>query len=184
MAVESDNTEVRLIKRYPNRKLYDTTESRYITLNEIASLIREGIDVQVFDSRTGDNITSVTLAQVLVGEEKNRHRTIPIPKMASIIHQSGEFLQKKLPVVSTIREEAERKVQELLNRSSTEEIKDILINTQHAYEEVQRRADERIQFVVSTVRSIAPLTRDIQELRRQVRELAERVADLEHKNGR
>jgi len=181
--MENEGQAARIIKRYPNRKLYDTTESRYITLNEIATLIREGADVQVFDSRTGDNITSVTLAQVLVGEEKRRHRTIPIQKMADLIHQSGEFIQKKIPVVGTIREGAERKVQEILGHGSAEEIRDIVANTQHAYEEMQRRADERIQFVVSTVRSIAPLTRDIQELASQVRSLSERVTELERKAG-
>lgn len=181
--METETQPARIIKRYPNRKLYDTTESRYITLNEIAALIREGTDVQVFDSRTGDNITSVTLAQVLVGEEKRRHRTIPIQKMATLIHQSGEFIQKKIPVMNTIKEGAERKVQEIFSHGSAEEIKDILANTQHAYEEVQRRADERIQFVVSTVRSIAPLSREIQELTRQVRELGDRVAELERKTG-
>ncbi len=179
MDKKTESTQTRIIKRYPNRKLYDTAESRYITLNEIATLLREGIDVQVYDSRTGENMTSVTLAQVLVGEEKSRHRTIPIQKVAAIIQHGGEFIQKKIPVVSTIREEAEKKVQELLTRGSAEEIREILVNTQHAYEEVQRRADERIQFVMNTVRSIAPLARDIHELRRQVKELNERVARLE-----
>ncbi|HOA12663.1 MAG TPA: polyhydroxyalkanoate synthesis regulator DNA-binding domain-containing protein [Myxococcota bacterium] len=173
----------RVIKRYPNRKLYDTAESRYITLNEIAALLREGHEVSVFDSRTGEDITSVTLAQVLVGEEKNHRRTLPIQKMAALIHSGGEFIQKKLPVVTTIREEAERKVHELLKHNSAEELKEILVSTHHAYEEVQRRADEQIQFVVSTVKSIAPLARDISELRSQVRELSERVAELEQKAG-
>lgn len=173
----------RIIKRYPNRKLYDTTESRYITLNEIATLIREGVELQVFDSRSGDDITSVTLAQVLVGEEKRRNRTIPIQKMAALIHSSGEFLQKKIPVVGTIREGAGRRVQEILNNSTAEEIREVLTNTQHAYEEVQRRADERIQFIVSTLKSIAPMSRDIQELSRQVRDLTARVTELERRSG-
>ncbi len=181
--METVNQTTRIIKRYPNRKLYDTTESRYITLNEIASLIREGTDVQVFDSRSGDNITSVTLAQVLVGEEKRRNRTIPIQKMAELIHHGGEFIQKKIPVVGTIREGAERKVQEILSHGSADEVRDLIANTQHAYEEVQRKADERIQFVVSTVRSIAPLSRDIKDLARQVHALGERVAELERKVG-
>lgn len=179
MGKVTENEGSRIIKRYPNRKLYDTNESRYITLNEIAQLLRDGIDVQVFDSRTGENMTSVTLAQVLVGEEKSHRRTIPIQRVASLIQHSGEYLQKRLPSVNTIREEAEKKVQEILNHSSAEEIRDILVNTHHAYEEVQKKADERIQFVMNTVRNIAPLARDIHELRRQIRELGERVAKLE-----
>jgi polyhydroxyalkanoate synthesis repressor PhaR len=183
MGKKLDVSAGRVIKRYPNRKLYDTVESRYITLNEIASLLREGHDIQVFDSRTGEDITSVTLAQVLVGEEKSHRRTLPIQKMASLIHHGGEYIQKKIPVVGTIREEAERKVHELLRQKSAEDLRDILLNTHHAYEEVQRRADEQIQFVVSTVKSIAPLARDITELQNQLRELTERVAELEQKSG-
>lgn len=184
MAKKTDATDGRVIKRYPNRKLYDTFDSRYITLVEIADLLREGINIQVQDSRTGEDITSVTLAQVLVGEEKSHRRTVAIHKMAALLHQGGEFIQKKIPVVTTLREEAEKKVQELLKHNSAEEIKEVLINTHHAYEEIQRRADEQIQFVVSTVKSIAPLARDINELKAQVIELSKRVAELEQKAGR
>ena len=183
MAKNADITSERIIKRYPNRKLYDTFESRYITLNEIANLLRDGHDIQVVDSRSGEDITSVTLAQVLVGEEKSHRKSVGIHKMATLIQQGGEFIQKKLPSLPLIREEAEKKVHDLLNHNSAEEIKEVLLSTHHAYEEVQRRADEQIQFVVRTVKNIAPLARDIKELRSQVTELSKRVAELEQKAG-
>ena len=61
---------MRTIKRYPNRKLYDMTDSRYITLNEIADLVRDGVEIRVIDSKTSEDITKITLAQVLLAEER------------------------------------------------------------------------------------------------------------------
>ena len=54
---------MRTIKRYPNRKLYDMTDSRYITLNEIADLVRDGVEIRVIDSKTSEDITKITLAK-------------------------------------------------------------------------------------------------------------------------
>ena len=59
-------SEARLIKRYPNRKLYDTGDSRYITLDEIANLVADGVDIRIVDNQTKDDLTDVTLAQILV----------------------------------------------------------------------------------------------------------------------
>ena len=59
-----------LIKRYANRKLYNTETSRYITLKGIAKLLDEGESVQVVDKETGEDITQVALSQILVGNER------------------------------------------------------------------------------------------------------------------
>ena len=57
--------EPKVIKRYTNRKLYDTVESRYVTLDEIAQMIKAGAEVQIIDNRTKEDLTSVTLAQII-----------------------------------------------------------------------------------------------------------------------
>ena len=62
----SETTPLRLIKRYGNRKLYDTSESRYITLDEIARLVRSGNDVKVIDNENGDDLTAITFAQIIL----------------------------------------------------------------------------------------------------------------------
>ncbi len=64
--------EPKVIKRYTNRKLYDTVESRYVTLDEIAQMIKGGAEVKVLDNRTKEDLTSVTLAQIIFEEEKKR----------------------------------------------------------------------------------------------------------------
>ena len=66
--------EPKVIKRYTNRKLYDTVESRYVTLDEIAAMIKEGVEVRIVDNRTKEDLTSVTLAQIIFEEEKRGPR--------------------------------------------------------------------------------------------------------------
>ena len=72
-----------VIKRYSNRKLYDTQESRYVTLDELEEMIRAGKEVQVIDASTGDDLTSVTLAQIILESERNRRANLP----AAFLHQ-------------------------------------------------------------------------------------------------
>ncbi len=62
----------RVIKRYGNRKLYDTRESRYITLDEIAGYVREGEEVSVIENQTGTDLTVVAFAQIILEEERRR----------------------------------------------------------------------------------------------------------------
>jgi polyhydroxyalkanoate synthesis repressor PhaR len=105
---------MKTIRRYPNRKLYDTETSRYITLEEIGAFLKGGGEVRVVDSKSGEDITGVTIAQVLVGEEKRSRSPFPGHRLTSLLQSSGEYLKEKLAPVATIREEAERTVQRLI----------------------------------------------------------------------
>lgn len=173
------------IKRYPNRKLYDLSESRYITLDEIAGHLRQGGEIQVTDSKSGEDITAVTLAQVLLGEEKKNRPAVPIQRLLGLLQTGGEFLTRKLAPVTTIRDEAEKQVHRLMQGEPAEEIRDFLTHTQKAYEDVQRRADERLQMVIATVRNFAPMLKEIDRLRKEVSTLKARVEALEsRKNDR
>ena len=117
--------EPKVIKRYTNRKLYDTVESRYVTLDEIAAMIKEGVEVQIVDNRTKEDLTSVTLAQIIFEEEKKRNR-MPLTVLREIIRHPGEsltdFIQKAVtPRVASIREEAESRLDKLLRREDKRE---------------------------------------------------------------
>jgi polyhydroxyalkanoate synthesis repressor PhaR len=170
---------MKTIKRYPNRKLYDLTESRYITLDEIAEHVRAGGEVSVVDSKSGEDITAVTLAQVLLGEEKKNRPVVPIQRLMTLLQTGGEFLHKRLAPVTTIRDEAEKTVQRLIRGEPAEEIREFLAHTQRAYEEVQHRADEQLQMVVTTVRNFAPILKEVDRLRREVATMRERLDRLE-----
>ena len=80
-----------LIKRYANRKLYNTQTSRYITLKGIAELIEAGREVRVIDNETGEDITSVTLSQILVDSERS-NRSVPGSLLSELIQKGGDVL--------------------------------------------------------------------------------------------
>jgi polyhydroxyalkanoate synthesis repressor PhaR len=80
-----------LIKRYANRKLYNTETSRYITLKGIAELLNEGTEVRVIDNATGEDITSVALSQILV-DSKRSNTSPPNTLMSQIFGRSGDAL--------------------------------------------------------------------------------------------
>lgn len=80
-----------LIKKYSNRKLYDLNRSRYITLEEIADLIRQGSQVKIVDADTQEDLTNITLVQILLGEEKQRN-LLPVPFLHQLI-KYGEMYQ-------------------------------------------------------------------------------------------
>src|SRR5258706_7028956 len=80
-----------LIKRYANRKLYNTETSRYITLKGIAELIEQGADVRVVDNETGEDLTSVALSQILVDNERAQ-RAVPRTLLSDLIQRGGDAL--------------------------------------------------------------------------------------------
>jgi polyhydroxyalkanoate synthesis repressor PhaR len=112
-----------VIKRYSNRKLYDTQESRYVTLEELEELIRAGKEISVVDVSTGEDLTSVTLAQIILENERNRRATLPIAFLHQLI-KNGEawqdFVQKSLKSslegIMTSQREADRVVREWASR--------------------------------------------------------------------
>jgi polyhydroxyalkanoate synthesis repressor PhaR len=84
-----------LVKKYGNRRLYDTEESRYVRLDEIADRIRGGADVQVLDAKSGTDLTAPTLAQIIF-EDRNAARLLPVPLLVQLIRMGdgplAEFL--------------------------------------------------------------------------------------------
>ena len=87
-------SEARVIKRYANRKLYDTKSSQYVTLDQIAQMIRAGEEVRVLDNSSKDDLTSVTLAQIIFEEEKRQKSFIPLHAMRHLIQSGGASLQE------------------------------------------------------------------------------------------
>ena len=79
----------RIIKRYSNRKLYDTKDSRYVTLLQIAEMVRTGEEVQIIDNNTKEDLTEVTLAQIIYEEQKQKasSRSVPLQTLKELIHQ-------------------------------------------------------------------------------------------------
>jgi polyhydroxyalkanoate synthesis repressor PhaR len=104
-------TEPRVIKRYANRKLYDMRQSCYITHDEIASLVKSGADVQIIDNKTKEDLTTLTLTQILFREEKMQRKGLPLHALRGILQSGGDFIQRQITdPLQTLRDEAEETV--------------------------------------------------------------------------
>jgi len=204
--------EPKVIKRYTNRKLYDTVESRYVTLDEIAEMIKGGTEVKIIDNRSKEDLTSVTLAQIIFEEEKKQSQ-MPLALLREIIRHPGEsihgFFQKEVqPRVASIREEAESRLDKLLGRDGSASGAtgtpapaegapaaeaeaaapgsatgpDLLKASQRAWEDFQRRVDERVRAVVESVAGNLPAAgRDLQQLMARLEALEKKLDELEKK---
>ncbi len=79
-----------VIKKYPNRRLYDTSASRYINLEDIGEMVRKGKDVQVVDAQSGADVTRVTLTQIIVDDAKQQPTGLPLELLRQLIVSSDE----------------------------------------------------------------------------------------------
>jgi polyhydroxyalkanoate synthesis repressor PhaR len=190
----------KIIKRYTNRKLYDTVESRYVTLDEISEMIKAGTEVQIVDNKTKDDLTSVTLAQIIFEEEKKRSK-MPLGMLREIIRHGGETLSVLTTQASQrIREEAEVLRDRLLRRedggkppveaapapapeaakpNAIEQARELVAQSQRVLEEWQKRIDERVRQAVENVTSLPALAKDLASIEKRIGELEQRLDETE-----
>lgn len=74
-----------IIRKYPNRRLYDTSSGRYVNLDDVAQLIRSGAEVQVVDARTGEDLTRVVLTQIIVEDAKGQPAALPLDLLRQLV---------------------------------------------------------------------------------------------------
>lgn len=178
-----ESADRRIIKRYSNRKLYDTRGSSYVTLLQIAEMIRNGEDVQIIDNATKEDKTDVTLALIISEELRNKPRAIPIPTLKALIRNRGERILTQLregPIGKLIppgKDEGEATgssppgPREDDDMSQTKESKGL----RATFEQWQSAIDERIRAVVPNFAAFS-------ELQQEVKRLAERLDELEKRN--
>jgi len=161
----------RVIKRYANRKLYDTRDSRYVTLPQIAELVRSGEDVRIIDNRTKENLTSVTLAQIIYESEKSAEESSRqgVKTLRDFIQVGGERLMAHLREGPVGRLIPRTDVPELLEAKRL----NVVAPAMEALEELQRRADERMRGLIGCV--LAPM----RELQAEITRLQQRIEELE-----
>jgi len=190
--------EPKVIKRYTNRKLYDTVESRYVTLDEIAQMIKGGAEVKVLDNRSKEDLTSVTLAQIIFEEEKKRSQ-MPLGVLREIIRHGGEavavFYQDKVGSklserieemknrTDALRENLEQKVRgvtSLLRRDSAEPVKEVLAAGQNAVEELRAKVDQSVKQALDTLGGGAgTLAQEVEKLQKKIEGLEKRLEQLQ-----
>ncbi|MBI2374847.1 MAG: transcriptional regulator [Deltaproteobacteria bacterium] len=108
----------KIIKRYTNRKLYDTEKSRYVTLEEISTMIKAGDEVQIIDNRTNRDLTAITLTQIIYETEKRKSH-MPLGMLRELIQKPAETLEELLersPLkspVADLKSSAEKGIEEI-----------------------------------------------------------------------
>ena len=194
--------ETRIIKRYANRKLYDTEHSRYVTLDQISEMIRNGDDVKIVDNKTKEDLTTVTLAQIIFEEEKKQRSFLPLNAMRNIIQSGGEWfaeaqrrVQSILPgkrkdaaegeagrdasdeVVET--DEAGAPADEaMVKKRSLASLREWVDHSKHRLDEWQKQVDTKIR---TTIDGLSQTITPWGSVNKDVRALADRIAELEAK---
>jgi len=171
-----------LIKRYANRKLYNTDTSRYITLKGIADLLEADQDVKVIDNESGEDITSVTLSQILVDTERDG-RSVPGNLLSELFQRGGDVLygavRKRVDDASEGIEELKGNVRRLLRPRG----RDWVAFTAPDVESVVQQAFERVAEMLDLPRR-SDLARLSEQLDRVARALEAAAPEASSSSGR
>jgi polyhydroxyalkanoate synthesis repressor PhaR len=177
----SPTPERRVIKRYSNRKLYDTKDSRYVTLLQIAEMIRANEDVQIIDNATKEDKTDVTLALIISEELKARPRGIPLATLKALIRQRSEKILTHLrdsPIRRLISKEHPEDGSDAAEAAPMPEEDDLTATETHqkglraTLEQWQHAIDERI-------RAVLPNFSTIRELQSELKKVSDRLSAIE-----
>ncbi len=178
---------MKTIKRYPNRKLYDLDRKRYVTLEQIAQMIQQGEDIQVIDHETGEDLTSVTLSQIIFEREKKRSGFLPTSILTNLVRAGGgplDYLRRSLHtslgVLRMLEEEIDQRIDTLVAKGEMAQEEGERIRRE-IYEGVSSATkdllpDIRIEAALERLK--VPSSTEIQTLQEQVEILMQRVDAL------
>jgi polyhydroxyalkanoate synthesis repressor PhaR len=155
--------ERHLIKKYANRKLYDTRTSRYITLEGIAELMRDGHEIKVVDRDNGHDLTQVILSQIVLSAEKRGPARL-VDAGGEAIHDRGQalldYVRKTLNVPSDLRNQMERRrgdLEGIADDAIERTLRRLRIPTRHDIDRVNERLD-RLSAQVKKLGATEPAT--------------------------
>lgn len=174
-----------IIKRYQNRKLYDTENSTYVTLDDISQIIRRGDDVRVIDNKTREDLTSVTLTQIIFEEEKKNKSNLPLTALKKIIQGGGDAI---LDLVSkttgtacekihTARENAGQFYDKLRGDGEDNLLSGVIQKTQS----LSRNIEDKIKSTVDSLSQVTNLQGEVHKLRQRIHYLEKKLKVYEHK---
>jgi len=176
----------RVIKRYTNRKLYDKQESRYVTLEEIARLVREGEDVAVIDNETEEDLTAVTFAQIILEEEKRKTNIISVPFLRKLIRSGEARVQDFSEAIGDLTEKAGERVREVMEGGG-KAIGDSLSFLDEIFEMPQKRIEamrERARRSVERLSMSPVVRRELERIAQSLRTLEEAIGRINEEGRR
>ncbi len=174
----------RLIKRYQNRKLYDTTDSCYVTLDDLGELVRSGEDIQVIDNSSKEDLTSITLSQIIFEQEKKRTKSLPLSALTNIVRSGGETLREfaskaiesSVREFGSVRDDVQDLVERLVKRGRiAPEEQTHLLNV------IRQLIDSKVRPTIENVSNIPAVQSDLRALQTRIEELERRLRSYEHK---
>jgi polyhydroxyalkanoate synthesis repressor PhaR len=176
---------VKVIKRYQNRKLYDTHQSCYVTLDEIADMIMRGEEVAVIDNRTKKDITSSTLTQIIFEKQKRSKVTIPVNTLRDIIQVGGGtfsgFLTKTAESGSSVLNKAKADLDRAFGQK--ENLRGTFQITQRAAEDLKRAIDEKAQNPGASREVLNAAQNQLQNLSSQLNNIEKLIDAVEARSG-
>ncbi|MCS6845088.1 MAG: phasin family protein [Caldilineales bacterium] len=181
-----------LIKRYPNRKLYNTQAKRYITLDDISELILEGHDVEVKDHETGEDLTGVTLSQIIFEREKRDAGYLPSALLANLIRTGGgtldymrRSLQASVGALRSLEAEIDQRIEALVRRGelAAEDAEQLRgeIKGRAAGPALAHLLDQRIETALHRLN--IPSRVDLLRLQQQLDQLSAAIEELLQQQG-
>ncbi len=170
----ADPAPRRVIKRYANRKLYDTRDSRYVTLLQIAEYVRQGQEVSIIDNTTKEDLTNVTLAQIVYEEERKsdaKQKSNSVTTLRAFIQDGSERL------LTSFREGP---VGKLIARPEEILPKTKFLSPKELIDELQRLADDRIRGILShAIQQVHTLNTDVQKLHDRISTLEQKLVEAQ-----
>ena len=144
------NSRTKIIKRYQNRKLYDTQQSCYVTLDDIAKMIRTDEDVMVIDNKTKNDITAATLTQIIFESEKKASQYAPLFTLREIIQNGNGSISSYLAKLGAFPQDYHHQQQPVTPAVVTE------ANTSKpSFDDVKQTLEERVANAATTAANSA-----------------------------
>lgn len=175
-----------LIKRYPNRKYYDTEARRYISLEAISQIIRQGGEVRVVDHASGEDLTAITLMQIIYEQGKKQRDLLPLATLAEIIRSGGERLipmRRSLALsrefLQAFEQETRRRIHQLISQGEVLEgegmrlLDKLLAFGDVASAEQRPQAEEVIKRVLAARET--PSRAELEQLQNRLDQLSARL---------
>lgn len=171
-------SEPRIIKRYTNRKLYDTRDSRYVTLSQIATMVRAGEDITVVDNATKEDLTSLTLAQIIYEQEKKSSEVLPLSALRELVRRSEARLADIRDGLRTKPEGGEDRQVPGGEKEDAEERRSLLESSKVLFEDWQRRVDERLRTILDTFAPFGQLQEEMVRVTQRLEEVEGRLRKI------
>jgi polyhydroxyalkanoate synthesis repressor PhaR len=181
-----------VIKRYPNRKLYNTESKQYVTLEEISNLIRDGTEVRVIDHASGEDLTTVTLTQIIFELEKKQSGFLPRTILSGLIQAGGErigalqrTLASSLGLSHLVDEEIRHRLDTLaeegqLSAIEAKQLLEKLVSTRfRSIEEAPLRHFLDLPLIQAIQDLDIPTRKDLQKLIYQLDELTAQIEQIQ-----